>query len=182
MLDILKSTTRFLCSRVFADKEAMITGAVEMAGEIAGRSPVAVQGTKINLLYSRDHSVAEGLDYMVTSPRPLRNWRSGQRPPASLTGAVLFPSGHVEHEHASDRGSDQISSGLHGEEKPQDRDFLQTLNLRRSCCRGLSAKQRAHNNKIKKLTGRRKRRDVQRWRLEPVRWWISSQRSASMFV
>lgn len=57
--------SRFLPSRVFADKEAMMAGALEMAGEIAGRSPVAVQGTKINLVYSRDHSVAEGLDYMV---------------------------------------------------------------------------------------------------------------------
>ncbi|XP_068601360.1 delta(3,5)-Delta(2,4)-dienoyl-CoA isomerase, mitochondrial [Brachionichthys hirsutus] len=55
-----------LVSRVFADKEAMMAGALEMAGEIAGRSPVAVQGTKINLIYSRDHSVAEGLDYMAT--------------------------------------------------------------------------------------------------------------------
>uniref|UniRef100_A0A8C7HG57 Enoyl CoA hydratase 1, peroxisomal n=1 Tax=Oncorhynchus kisutch TaxID=8019 RepID=A0A8C7HG57_ONCKI len=29
-------------------------------------SPVAVQGTKVNLIYSRDHSVAEGLNYMAT--------------------------------------------------------------------------------------------------------------------
>nr|XP_046245966.1 delta(3,5)-Delta(2,4)-dienoyl-CoA isomerase, mitochondrial isoform X3 [Scatophagus argus] len=55
-----------LVSRVFADKEAMLAGALEMAVEIAARSPVAVQGTKINLIYSRDHSVAEGLDYMAT--------------------------------------------------------------------------------------------------------------------
>lgn len=55
-----------LVSRVFADKEAMMTGALEMAGQIAGRSPVAVQGTKINLIYSRDHSVTEGLNYMAT--------------------------------------------------------------------------------------------------------------------
>ncbi|XP_071351837.1 delta(3,5)-Delta(2,4)-dienoyl-CoA isomerase, mitochondrial isoform X2 [Trachinotus anak] len=55
-----------LVSRVFADKEAMMAGALEVAGEIAGRSPVAVQGTKINLIYARDHSVAEGLDYMAT--------------------------------------------------------------------------------------------------------------------
>ncbi|XP_069004390.1 delta(3,5)-Delta(2,4)-dienoyl-CoA isomerase, mitochondrial isoform X1 [Embiotoca jacksoni] len=55
-----------LVSRVFADKEALMAGALEMAGEIAVRSPVAVQGTKINLVYSRDHSVAEGLDYMAT--------------------------------------------------------------------------------------------------------------------
>lgn len=42
-----------------------MAGALEMAGEIAARSPVAVQGTKINLVYARDHSVAEGLDYIV---------------------------------------------------------------------------------------------------------------------
>ncbi|XP_071216543.1 delta(3,5)-Delta(2,4)-dienoyl-CoA isomerase, mitochondrial-like isoform X2 [Salvelinus alpinus] len=55
-----------LVSRVFPDKEALMAGALEMAGEIAGRSPVAVQGTKVNLIYSRDHSVAEGLNYMAT--------------------------------------------------------------------------------------------------------------------
>ncbi|XP_061538685.1 delta(3,5)-Delta(2,4)-dienoyl-CoA isomerase, mitochondrial isoform X2 [Phycodurus eques] len=55
-----------LVSRVFADKEAMMAGALEMAGEVAARSPVAVQGTKVNLIYSRDHSVAEGLNYMAT--------------------------------------------------------------------------------------------------------------------
>ncbi|XP_051934022.1 delta(3,5)-Delta(2,4)-dienoyl-CoA isomerase, mitochondrial isoform X2 [Hippocampus zosterae] len=55
-----------LVSRVFADKEAMMASALDMAGEMAARSPVAVQGTKVNLIYSRDHSVAEGLDYMAT--------------------------------------------------------------------------------------------------------------------
>ncbi|XP_068440962.1 delta(3,5)-Delta(2,4)-dienoyl-CoA isomerase, mitochondrial [Clinocottus analis] len=55
-----------LVSRVFADKEAMMAAALALAGDIAGRSPVAVQGTKVNLIYSRDHSVAEGLDYMAT--------------------------------------------------------------------------------------------------------------------
>ncbi|XP_072525175.1 delta(3,5)-Delta(2,4)-dienoyl-CoA isomerase, mitochondrial [Salminus brasiliensis] len=54
-----------LVSRVFPDKETLLAAAMEMAGEIAGRSPVAVQGTKINLIYSRDHSVTEGLDYMA---------------------------------------------------------------------------------------------------------------------
>ena len=51
---------------MFTDKEVMMAAAMEMAGEIACRSPVATQGTKINLIYSRDHSVAEGLDYMVS--------------------------------------------------------------------------------------------------------------------
>lgn len=54
-----------LVSRVFVDKEAMMTAALEMAGEIAARSPVAIQSTKVNLLYSRDHSVQEGLNYMA---------------------------------------------------------------------------------------------------------------------
>ncbi|XP_063060428.1 delta(3,5)-Delta(2,4)-dienoyl-CoA isomerase, mitochondrial [Engraulis encrasicolus] len=55
-----------LVSRVLPDKESMMTAAMELAEEIAGRSPVAVQGTKMNLIYSRDHSVAEGLNYMAT--------------------------------------------------------------------------------------------------------------------
>ncbi|XP_057207656.1 delta(3,5)-Delta(2,4)-dienoyl-CoA isomerase, mitochondrial-like [Triplophysa rosa] len=55
-----------LVSRVFPDKETMMAGALEMAGEIASRSPVAVQGTKINLIFSRDHSVQESLNYMAT--------------------------------------------------------------------------------------------------------------------
>lgn len=55
-----------LVSRVYQDKESMMTGALELASEIASRSPVAVQGTKMNLIFSRDHSVAEGLDYMAT--------------------------------------------------------------------------------------------------------------------
>lgn len=50
-----------------------MAGALEMAGEIAGRSPVAVQGTKLNLIYSRDHSVAEGLNYMVRSSTSIKN-------------------------------------------------------------------------------------------------------------
>ncbi|KAI7800666.1 hypothetical protein IRJ41_008847 [Triplophysa rosa] len=55
-----------LVSRVFPDKETMMAGALEMAGEIASRSPVAVQGTKINLIFSRDHSVEDGLKHMAS--------------------------------------------------------------------------------------------------------------------
>lgn len=55
-----------LVSRVFVDKETMMAAALEMAGGIAARSPLAVQGTKVNLIYSRDHSVQEGLNYMAT--------------------------------------------------------------------------------------------------------------------
>lgn len=53
-----------LVSRIFPDQEVLLEAALALAAEIASKSPVAVQGTKINLLYSRDHSVAEGLNYM----------------------------------------------------------------------------------------------------------------------
>ncbi|XP_059522627.1 delta(3,5)-Delta(2,4)-dienoyl-CoA isomerase, mitochondrial [Myotis daubentonii] len=55
-----------LVSRIFPDKEVMLDAAFNLAAEISSKSPVAVQGTKINLLYSRDHSVAEGLNYMTS--------------------------------------------------------------------------------------------------------------------
>ncbi|XP_077888236.1 delta(3,5)-Delta(2,4)-dienoyl-CoA isomerase, mitochondrial isoform X2 [Ictidomys tridecemlineatus] len=55
-----------LVSRMFPDKELMLDSALALAAEIASKSPVAVQSTKINLLYSRDHPVAEGLNYMAT--------------------------------------------------------------------------------------------------------------------
>lgn len=54
-----------LVSRVFSDKSSLLLASLDLASEIASRSPVAVQGTKINLIYSRDHSVPEGLDYMA---------------------------------------------------------------------------------------------------------------------
>lgn len=55
-----------LVSRVFPDKDIMLDAAFALAGEISSKSPVAVQGTKINLVYSRDHSVDESLDYIAT--------------------------------------------------------------------------------------------------------------------
>jgi len=53
-----------LVSTVFANKEEMVSGALQMAANIAAKSPVAVQGTKINLVYSRDHTVEQGLEYV----------------------------------------------------------------------------------------------------------------------
>ncbi|XP_062916072.1 delta(3,5)-Delta(2,4)-dienoyl-CoA isomerase, mitochondrial [Mobula hypostoma] len=55
-----------LVSRVFKDKEAVLDGAFDLASEISSKSPLAVQGTKLNMIYSRDHSVKEGLDYIAT--------------------------------------------------------------------------------------------------------------------
>jgi delta(3,5)-delta(2,4)-dienoyl-CoA isomerase len=54
-----------LVSRIFPDKDKMLEEALRLASVIASKSPVAVQGTKANLIYSRDHSVEEGLAYQA---------------------------------------------------------------------------------------------------------------------
>merc|ERR1712107_759878 len=55
-----------LVSRLYDDRESMMNSALELAKNIASKSPVAVQGTKVNLVYSREHSVQEGLRNMIT--------------------------------------------------------------------------------------------------------------------
>ena len=59
-----------LVNQVFADQDAMLDGVMEIAREIAAQSPLAVWGTKEMLVYSRDHSVADGLDHVAT-------WQTG---------------------------------------------------------------------------------------------------------
>ena len=54
-------------SRVLPDKKAAVDAAMSLASDIASKSPVAVFGTKHNLIYSRDHSVADGLEYAVSA-------------------------------------------------------------------------------------------------------------------
>nr|CAD7567839.1 unnamed protein product [Timema californicum] len=54
-----------LVSRVFDNKDSLFEGALNVATDIATKSPVAVQLTKRNLVYSRDHTVEEGLEYIA---------------------------------------------------------------------------------------------------------------------
>lgn len=51
-----------LVNRVFADHAALEEAVLETARAIASKSPLAVRGTKETLNFSREHSVAEGLD------------------------------------------------------------------------------------------------------------------------
>lgn len=53
-----------LVSGVYGSSENTIEGAIDLARSIASRSPVAVQGTKVSLNYSRDHTEKEGLEFM----------------------------------------------------------------------------------------------------------------------
>lgn len=49
----------------------MISASIALAEEIASKSPVAVQATKVNLVYSIDHTNQEGLDHIVSSNEQL---------------------------------------------------------------------------------------------------------------
>ena len=55
-----------LVSGVFPDQATLVHEALKLAAVIATKSPVAVAGTKHNLIYARDHSVADGLNYVAT--------------------------------------------------------------------------------------------------------------------
>jgi len=55
-----------LVNQVHADSASLLSAVQALAVEIAGKSPLAVSGTKRMLNYMRDHSVADGLDYVAT--------------------------------------------------------------------------------------------------------------------
>lgn len=65
--DWQEANTAGLVSAVFETHDEMIAHAVRVAAVIAAKSPVAVQATKKNLVYSLDHTTQEGLDQIVSS-------------------------------------------------------------------------------------------------------------------
>ena len=73
-------------NRVFSDREALLAGVTEIAREIAARSPLSVRGTKEMLNYGRDHSVADGLNYIAT-------WNAGMMSPTDLMQSIEAQAG-----------------------------------------------------------------------------------------
>lgn len=59
-----------LVNKIFSDPAQMEAEVLALAGQIAGRSPLAIAGCKQMLNYSRDHSLSDSLDYMAT-------WQAG---------------------------------------------------------------------------------------------------------
>lgn len=55
-----------LVNRVYDSHEALLEGVFAIATEIAGKSPIAVAGTKEMLSYMRDHRIDDGLEYIAT--------------------------------------------------------------------------------------------------------------------
>ena len=54
-----------LVNRVFETREALEAGVSELARTIAAKSPLSIRGAKEMLNFGRDHSVAEGLNYIA---------------------------------------------------------------------------------------------------------------------
>lgn len=54
-----------LVNRVYEDKAKLLAGVMELAAQIAAKSPVAVRGTKEMIRYMRDHRVDDGLEHVA---------------------------------------------------------------------------------------------------------------------
>ena len=74
-----------LVQEVYADHDSLVAGVLETAREIAGKSPLAVWGTKVSMNYARDHSVDDGLDQIAT-------WNAGMFQPADMAEAFVARS------------------------------------------------------------------------------------------
>lgn len=64
-LDAAEAHRLGLLAKVFATPEALLEGAFAAARRIAERPPVAINGIKRSMLYSRDHGVYESLQHTV---------------------------------------------------------------------------------------------------------------------
>ncbi|MBP6013377.1 MAG: crotonase/enoyl-CoA hydratase family protein [Alphaproteobacteria bacterium] len=63
-------------NELFDSQEQMLAHVLELAGEIASKSPLAVHGSKVMINYARDHSIRDGLDYIAT-------WQAGMFNPTA---------------------------------------------------------------------------------------------------
>lgn len=54
-----------LTNQFFSNRETMLTSVFAVAASIASKSPLCVRGNKQVILYSREDSIADGLDYIA---------------------------------------------------------------------------------------------------------------------
>ena len=55
-----------LVNRTFGDLPQLLEGVLAIARDIAGKSPIAVHGTKRMINYMREHRIDDGLEYVAT--------------------------------------------------------------------------------------------------------------------
>ena len=66
-----------LVNQVFDDHDALVSGVLEIAAEIATKSPLTLWGAKEALVYARDHSVPDSLHQIAL-------WQTGAFQPADM--------------------------------------------------------------------------------------------------
>ncbi len=66
-----------LVNGLFDTHDELVAGALEVASEIASKSPLAIWGSKQMLTYARDHSVRDSLEHIAA-------WQSGMFQPADM--------------------------------------------------------------------------------------------------
>lgn len=66
-----------LVNEVFPDQEALVSGVLAIAAEIATKSPLTIWGAKEALVYARDHSVPDSLHQISL-------WQTGAFQPADM--------------------------------------------------------------------------------------------------
>jgi len=71
-----------LCNWSFETKEEMMDAVMSVAKTITAKSPLSIRGTKEILLYSRDHSIADSLEYMAV-------WNAGMLLSKDLNEAFM---------------------------------------------------------------------------------------------
>ena len=81
-------------SRIFDTRDALLEAAISVASVIARKSPVAVQGSKINLNYARDHTIDDSFTFVVCRASRLRFF--------SLHPSFLIRSARMEQWHDAD--------------------------------------------------------------------------------
>ena len=64
-LTALRAKEIGLVNEVFDSHEALLDHVMVTAREIATKAPLAVTGSKVMINYARDHSIADGLDYIA---------------------------------------------------------------------------------------------------------------------
>ena len=65
-VDAVEAKQIGFANQVFETPEALLAGVCAIAQSIAAKSPLAIRGTKEMLNYGRDHTVADGLNYIAT--------------------------------------------------------------------------------------------------------------------
>ena len=66
-----------LVNEVFETHDDLVDGVLEIAAEVASKSPLAIWGTKEMVNFTRDHTVADSLNYIAT-------WQAGMFQPQDM--------------------------------------------------------------------------------------------------